>query len=122
MDGRLTFCLESILETKPHILIFGDSAMLGALAATLRASSRLDVRQHRASDELAGLQPDIILVDAEETTAEQFCVLIPICPAILSVDPLTYQLTVLSFPRQFPPLAEVARAVEILSFVLRQPA
>jgi hypothetical protein len=64
----------------------------------------------------------VILVDAAEVTPEHFTKLTSICPSILSIDPESYQLTVLSSPRQANQLAEMARVVGILSFTLTQPA
>jgi hypothetical protein len=57
-----------------------------------------------------------------QVSPEQFRVLIAICSSILSIDPDTHQLTVLSPPRHTHPLTETARIVGLLSFVLPQPA
>jgi hypothetical protein len=113
------------LDTRRKILVFGDSSMLAAMAAALRVSPLLHIVERRDGGEaasLSDLHPDVILVDAAQATPEQFRELIPICPSILSVDPLTYQLTVLSSPHPANPLAEAARVVGILSFALPQPA
>jgi hypothetical protein len=113
------------LDTRRQILVFGDSSMLAALAAALRVSPLLRIVEQRNGGEAASLgdlHPDVILVDAEQVTPEQFRELIPICPSILSVDPLSYQLTVLSPPNPANPLTETARVVCILSFALPQPA
>lgn len=69
--------------------------------------------------------PDVILVDGAQITPEQFQSLLAMSPAsrftLISVDPLTYQLTVLSSPRSTRPLARVARIIEILSEILSNP-
>jgi hypothetical protein len=110
------------LDIQRRILVFGKSAMLGELAAVLRVSPLLQVVERKTSSALGTLHPDVILVDAAEVTPEQFTKLAALCPAILSIDPESYQLTILSAPRQANPLAEMARVVGILSFTLTQPA
>ncbi len=126
------FIPEEILETQRRILVFGNSTMLGALAAVLRTLPLLSVVERRAGETppaLGELLPDVILVDGAEATPEQFSGLMVACaglhPAILSVDPLTYQLTVLAYPHPATSLTEVARAVGMLSLALsptvRQP-
>jgi hypothetical protein len=117
------------LETQRQILVFGNSPMLAALAASLRVSPLLDVVERRDGNEnfpLGGVHPDMILVDAVQVTPEQFCELLAACPqsrpSILSIDPFTYQLTVLSSPNHAQPLAETARVIGILSLALPQPA
>jgi len=110
------------LEIQRRILVFGKSSMLGELAADLRVSPLLQVVERKPSDNLDELHPDVILVDAAEVTPEQFHKLTSLCPALLSLDPETYQLTVLSSPRQTNQLAEMARVIGILSFTLPQPA
>jgi hypothetical protein len=110
------------LDIQRCILVFGKSAMLGELAADLRVSPLLQVVERKTSGALGALHPDVILVDAAEVTPEQFSKLTAICPSILSVDPESYQLTVLSSPHQANPLAELARVIGILSLILHQPA
>lgn len=112
------------MDTLRQILVFGNSEMLGALAAILRVSPLLQVVERHTCKEIIlsnPLHPDVILVDAAQVTPEQFGLLIEVCPTILSIDPITYQLTVLPSPNPASPLAEVARVIGILSFAL-QPA
>jgi hypothetical protein len=117
------------LEAQRRILVFGNSTLLGALAVILRASPLLQVVERRAGEALTApgeLLPEVILVDGAEVTPEQFSGLLAACvdshPAILGIDPLTYQLTVLSYPRPAASLAEVARAIGILALTFHQPA
>ncbi len=93
--------------------------MLNDLAAHLRVSPLLDVVEC-ASDvaSLGNFHPDVILVDAATIAPEQFSELIALCPAILSIDPDTYQLTLHSFPHQANPLADMARVVGLISLSL----
>ena len=109
------------MDIRRNILVFGNSAMLGALAADLRASPLLHVIEQKEVETLGSLRPDVALVDAAQITAEQFRDLIPLCPSILSVDPETHQLTVLSSPHQAD-LDEIARVIEMISIILRPPA
>ena len=109
------------MDIRRNILVFGNSAMLGVLAADLRDSPLLEVIERKEGETLDALHPDIILVDAFQTNEEHFRDLIPICPTILSLDPVTHQLNILSSPRQAD-LAEIARVVEMLSLTLHQPA
>jgi hypothetical protein len=112
------------VDRQRHILVFGNSPVLGALSSLLRVSPQLDVMECDPLTEVGspGLsRPDVILVDAEQTTPEQFSEFIDSCPVILSVDPLTYQLTLLSSPCQDNRLVKTARVIEILSFMF-QPA
>jgi len=71
------------------------------------------------------IKPDVIVVDAAQITPEQFGWLIAACdapnPVILSIDPITCQLTVLSLPKRANPLAEAARVIEILTHSLNLP-
>jgi hypothetical protein len=96
--------------------------MLGELAAILRVSPLLQVAERQTSRDLNDLHPDLILVDAAEVTPEQFTKLTALCPTLLSIDPDSHQLTILSSPRQAHELAEAARVIGILSFALPQPA
>ena len=99
--------------------MFGESAMLRDLAANLRVSPLLDVLEcTRDEVSLGNCHPDVILVDAARVSPEQFSQLIALCPAILSLDPDTYQLTLHSFPHQANPLADMARVVGIISLCL----
>ena len=93
--------------------------MLRDLAANLRVSPLLDVVEC-ASDAPApdNCYPDVILVDAAQVNPEQFSALIALCPAILSIDPDTYQLTLHSFPHQANPLADMARVVGLIALSL----
>lgn len=109
------------MDIQRRILVFGKSVMLGDLAANLRAWPFLSVVERESAHTLEELRPDVILVDAEQAAPEQFYKLIALCPTILSVDPETHQLNILSSPRQAD-LAEMARVVGILSFALSQPA
>jgi hypothetical protein len=118
-----------MMDTRRQILLFGKSDMLAALAANLRVSPMLQVVEQHTLEEVnsqGGFQPHVIVVDAAQITPEQFGKLIAACalpkPIILSIDPITYQLTVLSPPKPASPLAEAARVIEILSFTLCQPA
>jgi len=117
------------VETQRRILVFGSSTMLGALAAVLRTSPLLQVVERHAREAtalLGELPPEVILVDGGEITPEQFSGLLAACadipPAILSIDPLTYQLTVLAYPTRAASLAEVARAIGILALTFHQTA
>jgi hypothetical protein len=112
---------ERILDISCQILLFGNSAMLGALAADLRASPLLTVTEQKDAETLETLRPDVVLVDAAQVQPEQFRDLISICPTILSVDPVTHQLTVLASPHQAD-LDEVARVIEMISITLHPPA
>jgi hypothetical protein len=116
------------MNTCRKILVFGSSGMLEALAAHLRISPLLQVVELHTCEEVAfqaEIQPNVIAVDAEQITPEQFGLLMAACaalkPMIVSIDPLTYQITILPPPSSASPLAEVARVVGILSFAL-QPA
>lgn len=109
------------MNIRRNILLFGKSAMLGVLAADLRACPLLDVIEREEVAMLNALRPDVALVDALQVTPEQFSELLPICPTILSVDPETRQLTILSAPHQVD-LTETARVIEELSFILHPPA
>jgi hypothetical protein len=113
------------MDTRRQILVFGKSQMLGALAANLRVSPLLQVMERHTLEEVGsqgGLQPHLIVVDAAQITPEQFGKLIAACalsnPVILSIDPISYQLTVLSSPKPASPLAEAARVIGVLSFAL----
>lgn len=112
------------MDTRRQVLVFGNSDMLGALAANLRPSPLLDVVERRTIEEVSaqgGIQTNVTVVDAAQITPEQFESLIRICPTILSVDPDTYQLTVLSSPRQANAIAGLAHVIGILSLTL-EPA
>jgi hypothetical protein len=113
--------MERILDIKRNILVFGRSAMLGELAADLRASPLLHVTEQKEVETLGGLSVDMILVDSAQSTDEQFRDLIPLCPTILSIDPETHQLTVLSSPHQAD-LTDTVRMIEMISLILRPPA
>jgi hypothetical protein len=90
--------------------------MLGKLAADLRVSPRLQVIEKKELDANDAIHPDVILVDAAQSTPEQFRLLIPLCPTIFSIDPETHQLIVLSSPHQ-ENLAELARVIERISLM-----
>lgn len=104
------------------VLVFGRSVTLGDLATLLRVSPLLQVVERKTANTLGKLHPDVILVDAAEVTPEQFQKLTAHCPAIISLDPESYQLTIHSIPHQANHLAELARVIGILSFTLPQPA
>ena len=106
------------MDTPRRILIFGDSALLGDLAATLRVSPMLEVEHARTLTSLVNDHPDVILVDAAAIAPEQFSELIALCPIILSLDPETYQLTLHAFPHPINPLADLARVVGLISLSL----
>jgi hypothetical protein len=111
---------ERILDIRRNILVFGNSAILGELAADLRASPLLYVTEHKGGQPLDTLRPDVVLVDAAQVQPEQFRELISLCPTILSLDPVTHHLTVLSSPHQAD-LTETARMIEMISITLHQP-
>lgn len=113
--------VERILDIRRNILFFGNSAMLGTLAADLRASPLLTVTEQKDAEILEAIHPDVVLVDAAQVQPEQFRELISICPTILSLDPVTHQLTVLSSPHQAD-LDEIARVIEMISITLQPPA
>jgi hypothetical protein len=113
--------MEHIVNLRRNILVFGQSAVLGELAAILRVSPLLQVAERKTSETLGQLRPNVILVDSALVTPEQFRDLMGICPIILSVDPETHQLNLLSSPRQSD-LAETARVIETISLTLHQPA
>lgn len=106
------------MDSPRRIFICGDSALLKDLAATLRVSPLLDVEYDSDLTSRINDHPDVILVDAATIAPEQFSALIAICPAILSLDPDTYQLTLHSFPHQANPLADLARVVGLISLSL----
>ncbi len=115
------------METKRRVLIYGDTQLLRRLAVTLRDSPLLQVEESNLCDEIsvAGLfYPDVILVDGAQITPEQFRELLASCntsrSTLISIDPLTYQLIVLSSPPSARPLARVAQVIEILSLTLTQ--
>jgi len=112
--------MESILDIPCRILVFGHSAMLGELASDLRVSPLLHVIEQEEVQPLDA-PPHVILVDAAQSTAEQFRQLIPLCPTILSVDLETRQMNVLCSPPQAD-LAEMARVIEKISLILQSPA
>jgi hypothetical protein len=120
--------MEYMMDTRRQILVFGKSDMLEGLAANLRVCPLLQVAERQTLEDVCSqgeFQPHMIVVDAAQITPEQFGKLIAACelpnPVILSIDPITYQLTVLSPPKPVTPLAEAARVIGILSFAL-QPA
>ncbi len=107
------------MDTRRRILVFGKSAMLGELASTLRVSPLLDIIEGAGDlTSLGNLHPAVILVDAAVVIPEQFSALIAICPVILSVDPDTYQLTILSFSHQPNSLADLARVIGLIALCL----
>jgi hypothetical protein len=113
--------MERYLDIRRDILVFGNSAMLGALAADLRASPLLTVMERKEIEPAEKVRPDVVLVDAARVTPEQFSTLISICSTLLSIDPVTHQLTVLSSPHQAD-LTEMVRMIEMISITLQPPA
>jgi hypothetical protein len=116
---------EKSVETKRRVLIFGESQLLRRLAAALRDSLLLDIMEQNRSNEISApgsFRPDVILVDGAQITPEQFHHLLDYTPsspsALISIDPLTYQLTVLSSPHCAEPLARLSQLIEILSLNL----
>ena len=116
------------METKRQVLVFGDTQILRRLAAALRGSPILEVVEGSICDTITPLvefSPDVILVDGAQITPEQFHELLDSAPSsrsiLISIDPLTYQLTVLSAPTCPQPLERTAQVVEILSAILSQP-
>ena len=116
------------METKRRVLVFGDTQLLRRLAAALRDSPLLQVAERSLCDEVSftGQFPsDVILVDGSQITPEQFSELLASAPSsksvLISIDPLTYQLTILSSPHGTRPLARIAQVIEILSLTLPQP-
>lgn len=115
------------MERPCCLLVFGDTGILRSLADYLRKNNWLEVIKRRAGDEpaaLAEIHVDVVVVDAAQTTPELFEVLLTTCtqpfPAILSIDPLTYQLTLLAYPKAQPSLENVAQVIGILSLALSQ--
>jgi hypothetical protein len=113
------------METKQKVLVFGQSSLLARLTQILRASPQLKVEGYRACGEIPELgksSPDVIIVDAAQVTPEQFKGLLDAAPAsrstLISIDPCTYQLTVLSLSC----LEDAARIIELLSVSLSKPA
>lgn len=116
------------MKIKRRVLVFGDSPMLRALAGALHSSPRLYVLEHDSRSDLqafGGFHPDVILLDAEQSTAEQFTEILSselLSQAILiSIDPQTYQIIVLSPLHYTRPIARIARVIEILSVYLPKP-
>ena len=117
------------MERKHGVLVFGDTQLLRRLAKNLRLSPRLQVFESHTCDEIqaqATFHPELILVDAAQVTPEQFQELLDFAPAtgsvLISVDPLTYQLTILSSQACARPLAQIVQLIEMLSEALPQPA
>jgi hypothetical protein len=115
------------VEIKRQVLVFGDTRLLRRLAAVLRDSPRLAVIERDRCDDLPGLEefrPDVVIVDGAQVTPEQFHELLvsgsSAQSTLISIDPLTYQLTVLS-SAPIQPLTDAARVIEILSLSLHQP-
>jgi hypothetical protein len=107
------------VQTKLQVLVFGQSQLLSRLTQILRASARLDVVEAASP---GSHPPDVILVDAAQVTPEQFNSLLQPASSshstLISIDPSTYQLTVLSSPGSREPLEEVAAMLELLSVSL----
>jgi hypothetical protein len=116
------------VETKRRILVFGDTQLLHRLAAALRDSPLLIVEEHSLCAEISTsgeFHPDVILVDGGQIMPEQFHELLA-SPAtsqstLISIDPLTCQLTILSPPRGARPMEHIAHVIEILSLSLPTP-
>lgn len=109
------------MEPQRRILVFGNSALLSELAVILRGSLLVEVLERDDNPEIltpGEPHPDVILVNAEQVTPEQFSQLIGLHSALISVDPLTYQLTILSTPPHTDLVAETARVIKILLFTL----
>ena len=107
-----------------HVMVtYGDTALLEGITQVLQASGVLTVRSFSLLSDVAALidlHPDLILVDDAQITASQIKTLIfsfspnPI-PPILSLDPNTQQLTLLS-AQQYPvaSLEELTRVIELI--------
>ncbi|MEN6409121.1 MAG: hypothetical protein ABFD44_05335 [Anaerolineaceae bacterium] len=111
------------MDTPRQILVFGKSDFLWRLAVCLRASPWLRVVEQHTFEAVSLQDEDpskVIVVDAAQITPEQFGRLIEIHTLpnrlILSIDPVTCQLTIHSYPNPASPLAEAARMIEILSY------
>jgi hypothetical protein len=116
------------MAAKHTVLVFGNTQLLHRLAAALRGSPLLQVEERSLCAEVSALgddHPDVILVDGEQITPEQFHELLDASSTshsvLISVDPLTYQLTVLSSPISSRSLGRIAQVIEILSLTLPTP-
>jgi hypothetical protein len=115
------------VESRRRILILGETQLLHRLATALHRSPRLQVVEGNLNNPAGGeIPPDVILVDGAQVTPEQFRELLESAPfsrsVLISIDPSTYQLTVLSSPCRAQPLECIAQGIETLSFTLCQPA
>lgn len=105
-----------------RILLFGQSALMRQLGAILRVSPLLQVAERNAIDEMGKFHPDVIVVDSEEVTPEQFRQLLALDSTLLGIHPASYQLTVLSDLGHAHHLADTALVIEKLSLILRSSA
>ncbi len=115
------------MNPPPRLLIFGTSATLTSLALYLRGLDVLQVLEGGPEETPAALgacHAALVVVDAARTTPAHFELLLTACtqppPILISLDPLTYQLTVLSCPRHNP-MAETARVLGMLALALHPP-
>ncbi len=113
------------METSRRVLILGETQLLRRLATALRSFPRLYVEERQHIHEsliLDQFQPEVIVVDGMQITPERFQEMLNGSSfsdvTVISIDPLTYQLTVLSTPRGARPLARVAKVIEVLSLAL----
>jgi len=107
------------------MVIYGDTALLEGITQALHESDVLTVRSLSLRSDFAVLadqSPDLILVDDSQITASQIKTLIfsfspnPI-PLILSLDPNTQRLTVLS-ARQYP-IASMGDLTQTIELILK---
>lgn len=116
------------MDIGQRVLAFGDTQLLRRLATALRDSPLLEVVERGICDEITDsgkVRPDVILVDGGKITPEQFHELLDTAhfsqSTLIGIDPLTYQLTVLSASYGARPLERIAQVIEILSLTLSQP-
>lgn len=83
------------MDTQLRVVLYGQSLVLGALAASLRLRQQLEVicvapcLENSAAQELAALMPDVILFDAGAGFPEAAFSLLQTCPAlrVVGIDP-----------------------------------
>jgi hypothetical protein len=115
--------LEAALHNLPSVIaVIGDSLFLAGVAASLRQDTARQVIEIAPDGQgLAGLQghaPNLLLVDAAQSTSEQLATLMSACPnrPIIALDADAQQVTVRTSP-QYPAasFADLAQVIEKLS-------